>query len=114
MSAALESNKRENCMVISFKGRLIEESQRKAMLHQMKELIVDPNDRFLIDMSEVEHMNSTGITLLVQVVNEIKQHKGRLVFTSVPKNVHELLDIIKLNAVLAIRPTVDEGIEYLN
>ena len=114
MSAMLESNMRENCMVISFKGRFIEEGQKKTMLHQMKQLIVDPNDRFLIDMSQVEHMNSTGFTLLVQVVNEIKQHNGRLVFTSVPENVHELLDIIKLNAVLAIRGTVDEGIEYLN
>ncbi len=114
MSKDIEAFEKGDCMVYRVTGRFVEDESHQALLRQVEHATERDFKKFLVDLEGLEYVNSSGINLLVKMVKHLNQHKAQLVFTSVPDKVRELLTIIKLNAVLDIHPSMDDGIQSLN
>lgn len=100
--------------VISLTGRFIDLSDDPDFHELIDKELQDGNSFFIIDLGSLTHMNSNGINAIVKAVKRINEAKGRVVFTQVPDHINELLSIIKLNAILEIAPSVEDGIQRLN
>lgn len=103
-----------SCCVFALHGRFVEDDDQRKLLADIRSQIDAGKRKFLIEMKDLGYINSSGINLLVKVIKLTNDNDSKLVFTNVPAHINELLAIIKLNAMLAIRPDLDAGILYLN
>jgi|AntRauTorcE11897_2_1112592.scaffolds.fasta_scaffold137901_2 anti-sigma B factor antagonist len=110
MPFSFHSDTVANCRVFHFKGRFIDSDDDRKLVSEFYELMDDEVRDFIFDFDELEYINSSGINYLVKMVNKINQFKGNLVFVAVPDKIQDLLKIIKLNSVLTIRESIDEGV----
>jgi anti-sigma B factor antagonist len=106
--------KEDQVHVITLQGDLIEAAQASKLMQEVDEIILDNQVRFVIDMSAVKYLNSSGLTILIRVLTKSRKAGGETVITCVGKRVKELLVITKLNTVFTVSETVKEGIARLN
>lgn len=67
----------------------------------------------VLDMSEVEFVDSSGLSALLVGNRNCENIKGALILTGLQKNVQRLIDISKLNDILKVIGTQDEARDYL-
>ncbi len=103
-----------NYCLIHLSGRFVENENDVALLEQIETQFEREQTRFIIDLSAVSYMNSTGINLLVKCIKRINERKAQLVFTAAPDHILELLSIIQLNSIIHLSPSIEEGIQNLN
>ncbi|MFT4879743.1 MAG: anti-anti-sigma factor [Flavobacteriales bacterium] len=114
MSSQFETYPERTCQVIKLQGRFVEDEEHAGFLKNIQDLCDAGESKFVIDLKELKYINSSGINLLVKLVKYLNGKEGKIVFTSVPEKINELLTIIGLNAVFAIQPSINEGLQYLN
>ncbi len=114
MSSQFETYQERTCQVIKLQGRFVEDDEHAEFLTNIQTLSEKGSSKFVIDLKELNYINSSGINLLVKLVKYLNERDGKIVFTSVPENINELLTIIGLNAVFTIQPSINEGLQYLN
>lgn len=76
--------------------------QLKAALSELCEL---GYAQFVLDLSDVVHIDSTGLGVLVAFQNRL-EHSGRLILAAVPANVASLLSMLGLDTRMPSFPTV--------
>jgi anti-anti-sigma factor len=113
MSFSFEKSNVSSCVVFSFSGRILEADSIDDVINTVKSEVLMGTKCFIMDMAGVELLNSIGIGMLVRTVKAVNESGGKIIFTSVPEKIQELLRIIKLNSVMDIAPTVEEGARIL-
>lgn len=107
------SDKSAYCL-IELSGRFIEDASDVMLVEQIDGQCKQGKAHFIIDLSALTYMNSTGINLLVKCIKRLNDCQARVVFTSAPDHILELLNIIQLNSIIHISPSIEEGIQNLN
>lgn len=102
------------CTVLELKGKLIENDSYEDLVTFLENELSAGKRKFIIDLGDLRLINSSGINLLVGLIKKINDFSGQVVFTRVPDKVSELLNIIRLNAVLSVQNSIDDGIQFLN
>jgi anti-sigma B factor antagonist len=77
--------------------------------------IVESKDRvkILLDFSNVDHLSSAALGMLINVNNAVKQHNGQLRLVNIKPQIMEVFEITKLNKLFKILPTrADALISY--
>ncbi len=69
--------------------------------------------RFIVDMKSVEHINSSGLGILIASLNAVHQAGGDLKIANAGPRVLELLKITKLNQIFDSFQSVDEAVKKL-
>ncbi len=103
----------DDCHLIELSGRFIENETDRSVHEEAVKLTRSGCKHFLVDLGALTHINSVGINMLVKMVKLINHNQGRVVFINVPQHIIELLTIIKLNAILEIAPSLQEGLNTL-
>lgn len=114
MNAQLETYRKDHCMICQLSGRFVEANDHDAFFDWFTKSVADGHKKFVIDFNQLEYMNSSGVNQLVKVIKLLNEAKASLVFTRVPERIDQLLNIIKLNALLTIHTSLEEGIQSLN
>jgi anti-anti-sigma factor len=68
--------------------------------------------RLVVDLSQVDLVNTPAIAMFLGAHRTVKQTGGRLIFTGVQGMVDELLRRCRLDTVLTIVPEMREAIEW--
>jgi anti-anti-sigma factor len=113
MSLTVDTSTETGCCIFRLAGRFIETTNDSSLIDAAESACTDGCRKFVVDLSALTHMNSSGINLLVKTIKRINHDEGRVIFAAVPPNINELLGVIKLNAVLEIKPSVEDGINAL-
>lgn len=108
------SAKQGNIHTFSLKGELIDKNQANKLLEEINEVIINNHNHFVIDLGELKYLNSSGLTILIQILTKARKAGGEAVIANMGKRIKELLVITKLNTVFTIANTVEEGISKLN
>lgn len=114
MSADIHSYQERDCLVVRLSGRFVEAQYHLHFREAVEEALSGGQKSFVIDLENLEYLNSSGINAFVRVITSLNSHGARVVFTRVPKRINELLNVIKLNALLTIYPSLEEGLQSLN
>lgn len=67
----------------------------------------------LFDLSGMVHIDSSGLGVLVQVLQKAKAGGGKVVLAALQPGPKIVFDITKVSRVFEIVPTVDEAVEKL-
>jgi anti-sigma B factor antagonist len=93
-------------------GNLLEAADGENILHEVDNHISDIN-KFILDCSQIKHLNSTGISLILKIFTQVRNQGGELLICSVSKPIEKLLIITKLNSIFTIFATVEDALENL-
>ena len=77
----------------------------------IKELLEQNERRLILDLSGVEHMDSSGAELMFECFNTVTQAGGELRFASPKPRVARLFQITRLDTILPFFPTVAAACE---
>jgi len=90
--------------IFNLEGNLMSDDDRAAIKQAFEEDLDNGESRFIIDMSQLQHMNSTGIGVFITLYTKVRSRGGEMVIVNPTDNIRNLLSITKLDAVFTILP----------
>lgn len=106
--------KQGNIHVFALTGDLIDKNQADKLIQEVDEIVLNNHIHFILDLSDLKYLNSSGLTVLIQILTKARKAGGEAVIANVGKRINELLVITKLNTVFTVSDTVDHAIAKLN
>lgn len=67
----------------------------------------------ILNFAEVGYMNSTGLGILVKVLDKFQEKNGDVKLVKVPRKVADLFDMLGISSILTIYKSVEEAIDSL-
>lgn len=112
MSAVYSQTYHEGVLILELKGKLLHEDETANILEQIEEELKYSGGKLVYDLSQLKHINSTGINFLVKSLTRSRVHGGDMVITGAHGFVKDLLDVAKLFEVFTAAENKTEAINY--
>ncbi len=112
LSATIENHPRE-IAVVSLSGRMTLGSSLKIADSQIQAAIEDGVSRMVVDLTDVEYMDSAGLGMLMVAYGLVNEKKGSLRLCGVAPRVMSLLQMTRTDGLLPIDGTREESLAVL-
>jgi anti-sigma B factor antagonist len=103
-----------NCKVFHLKGRLMDQQQADRLMATLDTELSGGHKTVVLDMGELQYMNSTGLNILINVLTRTRNAGGDTLIAAVSNSVRQLFVVTKLDTVFTITTTVDEAVAKLS
>lgn len=113
MRFSFKLEEEKNVAIIYLMGDLMERSDSVELIAKIDELISLDRHTFVLNLSELKYLNSTGLNLLISILSKARNHGGEALVTEVSAKVKELLVVTKLNTVFTITDSNKKAIEMI-
>ncbi len=101
LNTAVNYDRDKNAWVIKLDGEVDIYTSPK-----MKEVLIDSlkekNIDILIDCSNLEYVDSTGLGVLISVLKRVRESENKIIITNLKPNIRKLFDITGLDKVFLI------------
>lgn len=102
---------KNNIIILSIEGNILSDLEFKPALDAVNEKIQDNFNFFVVDLSKLKFMNSTGLSFLLTVLTKTRKTGGETILCNIPEQLSKLLVITKLNNVFLVTATVDDAVK---
>jgi anti-sigma B factor antagonist len=106
-------NQQGQAALFALEGSLLGERDRVDLKNQFMDYIEKGVSHFLIDLSQLKHINSTGLGVFITLYTKVRAKQGEMVLVNPSENIVNLLTITKLTSVFAIVDTPEQGMARL-
>lgn len=89
--------------IVDLSGRITLGEGSVILRDQVRELLSKGNKKILLNLGEVNYIDSSGIGELVSAFTTVRNQGGDLKLLNLTKKVHDLLQITKLYTVFDVR-----------
>lgn len=72
------------------------------------------NPKFVLDFSNVVHMSSSALGMLITLHKRVREKKGLLRLSGIQAAIYEVFVITRLNEIFEISESVEEALKTLN
>jgi len=110
----LAVSEERNCKVFHLKGRLMDQQQADKLMETLDTELSGGIKTVVLDMGELQYMNSTGLNILINVLTRTRNSGGDTLIAAVSNSVRQLFVVTKLDTVFTITSTVDEAVAKLS
>ena len=110
----LAVSEERNCKVFHLKGRLMDQQQADRLMGTLDTELSGGHKTVVLDMGELQYMNSTGLNILINVLTRTRNAGGDTLIAAVSNSVRQLFVVTKLDTVFTITNTVDEAVAKLS
>lgn len=100
-------------LIVNCRGRIVAGDEVVLLRHQVRDLVND-HPRIILNLADVNYVDSTGIGTLVELYTAAKNAKGSIWLAGLMKRIQDLLQITKLLTVFETFPTVDDAVATIN
>lgn len=104
----------KGCKVFHLKGRLMDQQQADRLMGALDDELAEGHSSVILDMSELQYMNSTGLNILINVLTRTRNAGGDTLIAGVSNSVRQLFVVTKLDSVFVITSGVDEAVAKLS
>jgi anti-sigma B factor antagonist len=102
MALEIQEREREGIVILDLKGRLIVGEPVSSLREKVREMIDDGKLNIILDLENVDYIDSTGLGGLVISFTSVKKGGGALKILKLSKRNIELLILTKLTTVFEI------------
>jgi len=74
-------------------------------------IIREGGNHIILNMHNVEIINSTGLGMIVSAHTTLRKHGGMLTLVEVPQRVSKLLEMTQLTLIFTIMPTITDALQ---
>ena len=106
----LKTREQDGIAILEISGQMIGGPEAAVVQETIKAQIVKGTKRFVLNLSEVDRMNSTGLGNLIGALTTVKNAGGELKLASVADKIQSLLVITKLVTIFESYETVDQAL----
>ncbi len=110
MKLEIEMREERGVVILRPKGRLVMGEEVRQFRDQVRALLAGQKKRFLLDMSEIAYVDSSGIGCLVEAVVLTATEGGRMKLAALQRMVYSALALHKLLPAFQVFPTVEEAL----
>lgn len=107
MKLTYQTSKDDLAHYLFIKGDLIGDETGPKLVEVVSDAILDGAKTFVVDLSEVRYISSSGIGLLITMLTKMRNVGGEVYLTSPSEHVKKLLIITKLNNIFTVFDSVD-------
>ena len=110
----LTVSQRDGCKIFHMTGRLMDQKEADHMMEILEHELGDHrNLNVLLDMSQLQYMNSTGLNILISVLTRTRKGGGEVLISGMSTGVRQLFIVTKLDTVFTIKNSVEEALATL-
>jgi anti-sigma B factor antagonist len=103
----------DKIVIFVLEGSLLGESDRLALKNEFANYLEQDQKFFLIDLTQLKHINSTGLGVFITLYTKVRAKGGEMVLCNPSDNIVNLLTITKLNSVFSVVQSLQEGKDKL-
>jgi len=102
--------------IVEFTNNKILDEANIEEIKQALEAMIDERERIklLLDFTNVDHLSSAALGMLININNRIRQANGQLRLAAIKPQIYEVFVITKLNKLFKILPTRTEALANFN
>jgi anti-sigma B factor antagonist len=106
----LTQSERDGVVILEPRGKILGGPDATLLKDQLQTLIDSGKIRVVIDLAEVDYMNSTGLGILISTLTTLRRANGELKLANVTEKIKSLLVITKLVTVFDDFESVDGAV----
>ncbi len=103
MSMKLQTRQVDGITILDLSGRIVLGEGSVQLRESIKELIAKGQKNILLNLGDVNYIDSSGLGELVSAYTSVRNAGGELKLLSLTKKVHDLLQITKLYTVFDVK-----------
>ena len=107
-------SEKDDIVIISLAGKIMGGPEATEINEKFNQLIDGKKLRVVIDLKEVEWMNSSGLGILIGAVSLFKNNNGQLRIINVSERIQNLLKITKLAGIFETSNSLEDAISSFN
>lgn len=100
----------DGVLVLSLKGKVLEDKLLKDILKSVEEALPKSKGKIILNLSELDYVNSTGINFFIKVLTKARIHGGDVVFYGITGSVKTIVHISKMDEVFTIVESQEEAL----
>ncbi len=107
---SIQVSEKEGVVILQLSGKIMGGPEAGEINNQINNLIDEGKKKIVIDLNDVEWMNSSGLGILIGAITTLKNNDGQLALINVSDRVENLLRITKLQTLFNMHPDLDAAI----
>ncbi|MFH2048148.1 MAG: STAS domain-containing protein [bacterium] len=107
----LSDREQDGVVILEPKGKIMGGPDATLLHDKLHEIIEAGKKRVVIDLSQVDWMNSTGLGILISTLTTLRNNDGELKLANVTEKIQSLLVITKLAPVFDSFDTIDDAVK---
>jgi len=108
---SISTHQKNGVVILEPEGKIMGGPEATELRNNMYELIAQQNTRVIVDLSNVEWMNSTGLGILISGMTSLRNNNGELKLTGINEKVYSLFKITKLTSVFETFDSNDDAVK---
>ena len=100
----------DDTIIIALTGKIMGGPEATEINEEFNQLIDDKKLKVVIDLKEVEWMNSSGLGILIGAVSLFRNNNGQIRIINVSERIQNLLKITKLAGIFETSNSLEEAI----
>ena len=108
----MELKKTDDIVVVYLKNRL-DATNAPRLQNEIVPMINENENKFILNMQELEYISSGGLRLIVLMIKKIKQYEGNLILTNLHPFVENIIDMTGFTQLLTIANNEEEAFDLL-
>lgn len=110
----LSSSVAKGSLVLHLKGRLMDQQQADQLMAALDSELSKGHKTVILDLSELQYMNSTGLNILINVLTRTRNAGGDTLIAGVSNSVRQLFVVTKLDTVFIMTSSVEEAVAKIS
>ncbi|MEJ2636024.1 MAG: STAS domain-containing protein [Calditrichia bacterium] len=106
----LSEERYNDVVVISLEGSLMGGPEAVSLNEAVNRLLDEGMYKLVINLENVERMNSSGLGILIKALSTFKSNGGDLKLASLSPKIDNLLHITKINTILESYDTIEAAV----
>lgn len=102
----------EPVVIYSLTGKITSEADYEELEGEVFNMLNQNYYRIVFELSELTHINSSGISFFMKTLTKSRIMGGELILTGINGNVQKVFEIAKLDEVYTIEDSPEEAINY--
>jgi anti-sigma B factor antagonist len=103
MSMTLKTRQIDGVTILDLSGRIVLGEGSVQLRDTLKEMVAKGQKHILLNLGDVNYIDSSGLGELVSAYTSVKNAGGELKLLNLTKKVHDLLQITKLYTVFDVK-----------
>ncbi len=100
--------------MLNMKGKLVDKAEAVEISVEIDEQLAEGANKFVVDLSELDYMNSTGLNIIINLMNKSRNEGGETIVAGAKPRIKALFDVTKLSSVFTMKESVKEAQSYFD
>ena len=94
-------------------GSYLNQTAGEELFNRFNDLLEEGYTDFIINMSKTKIVNSIGISILIEMLEKLRERRGRLIFCNLSNVISKTFKIMGLTQYAGVYPNEEEAITAL-